>query len=140
MKASSVIKRLLFSIVPLGVYIASLYQPAFHFEHMESLPGLHILAWGWWGALMFNYAWFANLTFFASVVFYILGRFKPALVLSLASVFLALKAFIAKEWWFTENTGTAITALGTAFYVWLASFIVLTILVSLTLSPDKQRQ
>ena len=109
MKASTIIIRLLLAIIPLGIYIASLYQPALLFEQIYPLPGHHILAWGWWGAMMLNFAWFANGTFFASLFYYIRGHFKPAIILSLVTILLALKSFITKEWWFGENTGTPIT-------------------------------
>lgn len=49
MKASTIIIRLLLTSIPLGIYIASLYQPALLFEHEDSLSGRHLLAWGWWG-------------------------------------------------------------------------------------------
>ena len=115
-------------------YIYSLVLPALLFEHDAPVLGGTLLMWGWWGFLMFEFAWLANPIYLFAVIAYILGNSSIvkraniiALLLIVVTTLLALTSFHAKEWYFNEGSGTPIIGLGTGFYVWMLSFLILLI-------------
>lgn len=107
------------------MYLLSLALPALHFEFRQPLQGYAVLGWGWWGILTFDFAWFANPAYLLSVLFYRNGSYVASLAACCVALGLGLLAPATKEWWFHEGAPTQITALGTAYYVWLGSFGVL---------------
>lgn len=106
-------------------YVLSLALPALHFEFRQPLRGYSVLGSGWLGILTFDFAWFANPVYFLSLLFYGSRYYVVSLAGSGISIGLGLLTLVTKEWWFHEGAPSKITALGTAYYVWLASFGVL---------------
>jgi hypothetical protein len=112
-------------VISIALYLSSLLLPAITFAHHEPLSGLHVLAWGWWGVLSLNFAWFANPAYLVAVISLLSRRHRVALITSCSAFVLGLLAFFAKQWWFNEGSGTDIAGLGAAFYVWMLSLLVL---------------
>ena len=112
-------------MVTVFFYVLSLFLPAILFHSHDSLPGYHILAWGWWGVLSLNFAWFANPCYLFSMYYYHSKNYKLAGILSLVAVCLALMSLLAKKWWFNEGNSTAIAGLGSGFYIWFVSLLIL---------------
>lgn len=126
----------LVAALSLCLFLVSLWLPALLFEHHEPLRGWEVLAWGWWGVLTFDFAWFANPIYFRAVRALLnrdLGLTKSR---SGWAIFLGLLSFFAKEWWFNEGSGTHIVGLGPAFYVWIGSFAVIYIACHFLSWPD----
>ena len=108
-----------------SLFALSLFLPALLFKSHDPLSGAHVLTWGWLGVLTLDIAWFANPAFvFASYAF-LQRNFGRARIFAGGSLLLGALSFFAKEWWFNEGSGTPITGLGAAFYIWLMSFAVL---------------
>ena len=101
------------------LYLASLALPALLFAQHVPLSGLDVLAWGWWGLLTWDPAWYANPAYVTTIVLIAMRRFGAALVAGAFAVLVGISSFFAQAWWFNEGSGTPITALGTGFYVWL---------------------
>ena len=110
------------SVLSFGV---SLFLPALLFGREKPLYGAQVLAWGWWGALSWDFAWYANIAYAVAVVSCARGRRKAAIAASAVALVLGLTSFLAREWWFNEGNATPIAGLGPAFYVWLVSFCIL---------------
>ena len=101
------------------LYLTSLALPALLFAQHAPLPGVHVLAWGWWGLMTGEPAWYANPAYVTAIALMGMRRFGAALVAGAFAVLVGGSSFLAKAWWFNEGSGTPIAALGTGFYVWL---------------------
>lgn len=101
------------------LYLTSLALPALLFAQHTPLPGYEVLAWGWWGLLTGDPAWYANPAYVVTIVLMGMRRFGASLVAAAFAVLVGGSSFLAKAWWFNEGSGTPIAALGTGFYVWL---------------------
>ena len=108
-----------------ALYLFSLLLPALLFEHHEPLVGGNVLAWGWWGVLLYEFAWFANPAYFVGVLAYLSKNMPLSKLASVVAIFLGLTSFHAKEWWFNEGSGTLILGLGAGYYIWMMSFSVM---------------
>jgi len=106
-------------------YIGSLFLPAFEFAQEPSVGGLQVLLLGWLGLLALNPAWLANPLFFVALYSTIIGKYRRARWMGACAVLLGSMSLLAKEWYFDESRGTPILRLGPAFYLWMASLIVL---------------
>lgn len=106
-------------------YIGSLFLPAFEFAQEPSVGGLQVLLLGWLGLLTLNPAWLANPLFFVALYSTIIGKYRRARFLSACAVLLGSMSLLAKEWYFDESRGTPILRLGPAFYLWMASLVIL---------------
>jgi hypothetical protein len=95
------------------------------FERHSPLLGFSVLTKGWAGVLTGDIAWFANIFFFLCVCAYLFRLFWSSLILSLAALAIGLLSLRATAWWFNEGSSTQIVGLGSGFYVWLASFLVI---------------
>ena len=111
--------------ISVAMYVYSLFLPALLFQHREALPGSHILAWGWWGMLLLEFAWFANPAYIVAILAYKRKNNRLSKQANIAAIVLGLTSFHAKEWWFNEGSGTPIVGLGTGYYVWMLSFCIL---------------
>lgn len=121
MPASSDKRNYLVVLVSLAVYLGSLFLPVFEFQSHSPVQGFEVLLLGWLGLLALNPAWLANPAFFVSLVLLLIRKYRSASIFSFCAVLLGLASFFAKDWYFDESSGTPITGLGTAFYVWMAS-------------------
>lgn len=120
----------------LAIYVYCLSLPALLFQNREALPGAHILAWGWWGIFMLQFAWFANLTYAFAVISYAKGKRAYSAISCGTALFLGLTSFRAQEWWFNEGGGTPIIELGLGFQVWLLSFLILLVGCAIPVAPN----
>lgn len=117
--------KILFFILTVGLFSYSLYLPALFFDAKDSLSGLEVLSSGWWGALNFDFAWYANPIYIVALVFFLRDKFRESCHLALAAIGLGMLSFFAKEWWLHDGDIIPIESLGLAFYVWLTSFTAL---------------
>lgn len=108
-----------------SLFALSLFLPALLFKSHDPLSGAHVLAWGWWGVVTLDFAWFANPAFIFASYAFLKRNFIRARVSAGGALLLGSLSFFTKEWWFNEGGGTPITGLGAAFYIWLMSFAVL---------------
>jgi len=109
----------------LAIYVYSLSLPALLFQHHEALPGAHILAWGWWGILMLQFGWLANVAYAFAVISYAKRKRAYSAIACGTALLLGLTSFRAHEWWFNEAGGTPILGFGLGCQVWLLSFLIL---------------
>lgn len=113
---------LLISIV---IYVVSLFFPGLQ-GGGTSLYGSTLLLFGWAQTLNGEcIAWLANPIFFAAITLFILSRFKMAAGLSFLACIVALDTFRATRFPPNEAYTVTIDEIGSAFYIWMASFIVL---------------
>lgn len=117
--------RLALLAASVAMYAYSLSLPALLFQHHDALTGGHILAWGWWGILMLQFAWIANPAYAFAVFCYVRTKRTYAAIACVVALFLGLTSFQAQEWWFNEGSGTPILGLGLGFRIWLLSFLIL---------------
>ena len=106
-------------------YVVSLTLPALLFTDHAPVTGAKLLFYGWWGILYLNFAWLANLAFFAGIRYFLKMKYGLAGVSGGIAFSLGYMSVLAKKWWFNEAHGTEIAALGPAYNVWMASFFVL---------------
>ena len=105
----------------LALFLASLFFPALRFQDHSPVSGGQALAWGWWGLLTGDLAWFANPAYLAGLILISRRRVGGARIAAVGALGLASLSVLAGEWWFNEGSGTPITGLGLAFYIWMAS-------------------
>lgn len=115
-------------LLAIGVYLGSMVLPIYS---GNTLPGYMALLGGW--AVGLNdiptaISWFANVTFFLAVVM-MLKRKNPkpfaALVLSIITIVLGLTVLAAGKTITGASEFLSKTAMGTGFYVWMGSFVLL---------------
>ena len=116
-------------IASLALYIASLGMPALEFANHEPVKGYVTLLWGWWGLLMRDFPWLANPIYFLALFVVLAGDKKAGQVLSVLAFGVGMLSLWTREWSFDESQSTPIRNLGSAFYCWMASFLVLLLLL-----------
>jgi hypothetical protein len=121
-----------------ALYSVSLFLPALLFNTRGPLEGYWVLIWGWWGLMGMSPAWLANLTFYAAGIACITGKDVFARWAGGLTLLLGLSSFAAKEWWFSEGSGTPIRALGSGFYLWMASFVALLVACFIVLPVQRR--
>ena len=125
------------AIVPsLALFVASLGMPALEFAAHEPVRGYEALLWGWWGVMTRDFPWFANPLYFAALIFALTGMRAIARVCSGLAFGFGLLSLNADAWWFNEGSATPIERLGLAFYFWMASFLVLFLLLFFKRKPN----
>jgi hypothetical protein len=113
----------------------SLALPVFRFDGHEPVLGITVLAWGWWGFLLGEIGWLANLIFFFALSQFVTEKVLISKVASTAAVVVGITSFHAKQWWFDEGNATAILTHGLGFYLWLVSLLILSVGSWVVLSP-----
>ncbi len=108
-------------------YLAALPTPALHFANHSPVKGITTLLAGWWGVITGDIPWFANPVYFLALVLMLLGCYKSSQLLCALALGLGVRSVYVEQWFFNEAGGTPITALGLAFYLWVASFVILLI-------------
>jgi hypothetical protein len=107
------------------LYAVSLCLPAMYFEKEAPLPGVTLLAQGWFGLADMNPAWLANPFYAVAFVLALRKRYGRAGIFCGVGVACALYSPLTTMWYFSEAEGTPVTGLGIAFYAWLAAQVVL---------------
>jgi hypothetical protein len=108
------------------------YMPTLLFEHHGPVLGATVLAWGWWGIIAGSVAWYANVALAIAVYFYWRGVPGRSLSCILVALALGVTSHWAKEWWFSEASGTRIVGLGIGYAIWFASMVIFAIAVVLS--------
>ena len=109
------------------------YKEYYVFEAKENsnntYKGIFALEWGWWGLLMNQYAWLANIILIPIIVCIATKNYKFGLILSLAALMLCLQSYMFHK--IPQDEGGVVIdkvdSLAIGFYVWLSSFIVFAI-------------
>ncbi|MFP6562263.1 hypothetical protein WJ542_28765 [Paraburkholderia sp. B3] len=96
-----------------------------YFEREAPLPGIALLAQGWFGLLDANPAWLANPFYAIAFVLGLRRRYGYASIFCGVGVACALYSPLTTKWYFNEAEGTPVAGLGIAFYAWLAAQVVL---------------
>jgi hypothetical protein len=115
-------------LISLVIYLISLFLPSLY-GGGTYLGGLVLLCMGW--AQIPDgqcFAWISNPIFASAVVCFLCKNFKPAGVFSLAASVVGLDTFRATV--FSPDArgmDVQIEAVGSAFYLWQLSFIVLAV-------------
>jgi hypothetical protein len=107
------------------LFLIACALPAARLENGTVWPGGQMLLSGALGALFGQFAWYANLLYFLTLIFVALGRRRVALVLSFGPILLALDmlAFPGTEILLDEGgvNKTRVLALLPGAWVWLAA-------------------
>ena len=119
-------------VISLILYAFSLFLPALRFESHPPVKGITALMWGWWGLLSYDFPWLANLAYFVAVIQFSSGKRVGVLKFVLAAIGLGLLSLLVKHWYFSEAEATPVKSLGSGFYCWMSSFMVL---LSLSFMP-----
>ncbi|MEZ5451320.1 MAG: hypothetical protein R3E93_00680 [Thiothrix sp.] len=106
------------------LWVVALTQVVFY-TNEGAVMGYWVLATGWLGFTLFQFAWYANLLEFLGVL--LMQRYpNRAMALVVAGVFLAGQAF-----WFNEipdeHANMQIVQLGAGFWLWYASMVLITL-------------
>lgn len=109
----------------LAIYIASLGMPALEFAAHPPVRGIEALCWGWWGILTGDFPWFANPLYFTALLLAWFGKESLGRIFCGVSLALGMLSLLVRAWWFNEGSSTPVERLGSAFYFWMASFLVL---------------
>lgn len=108
--------------VALILYLGSLGFAGLHLVDGDTVKGWHLLLWGWYGILILQIPWLANLLFFPAITSAARGRFKSAGLFGGAAFMVGLLSLRSSIW----MTGhTPIDKLGPGFYMWMAAFLVM---------------
>jgi len=122
----------------LSLFMASLGMPALVFREHSPVRGLTTLLWGWWGVATGDFPWFANVAYFAAVLFACLKQRTVAMTCCAIALGLGSLSHLVHSWYFNEAGGTPVDRLGAAYYFWMASFAAL--LIGMALVRIAQRQ
>lgn len=115
--------------VAAAVHLAAFALPVFTFDPAQfhrPLVGAEVALYGVCAACDGVYGWCANPLFWPGVVVLACGLPRLAAVLGLSGTLVAATSWQAMRWWFNEGMSTPIAGYGPGFYVWFASFPVLT--------------
>lgn len=106
-----------------GLYIVSLALPGLHLLNYDPVSGWRLLLTAWYGFLIFEIPWLANIFFFVGVFMLRNDRtYRYAGFLGLAAFTVGLLSLRSKIW-IAHHAN--IEYLGVGFYVWMAAFLVL---------------
>ena len=118
-------KSTLLFFLALATYIVALALPALHGTG-KSIHGISLLLLGWVQVPVECVAWLANLTFVTSAMLFLLKRYRGSAVFAATSVLVGLDTFRATR--FSVDSACyniAIEHVGSAFYGWQLSFLLL---------------
>ena len=112
--------RLWFAV---GLYLVSLVLPGLHLVDYDPVSGWRLLLTAWYGFLIMEIPWLANIFFFVGLFMLRNDRtYRYAGFLGVAAFAVGLLSFRSKIW---VAHHAYIDYLGTGFYVWMAAFLIL---------------
>jgi hypothetical protein len=120
---------LVISAVPFVVACATpcLYVTSTNYGSQHWL-GLYILVSGWTAFFVGQFAWFANCLLLLACVLFLYRRWLTTIIILLLALLIAMQTFMVLGQDLPADEGGVnrmhVTAIGTGFYFWLASFIV----------------
>jgi hypothetical protein len=107
------------------MYLLSLALPGLLYYGRHDEYGYQLLLTGWVGVLTLDFPWFGNLAYFAAVVSLQNREYLTARYTSLGAIFLGLLSFFVKFGGYDIGSTVAISGLGSGFYIWIFSFILM---------------
>ncbi len=111
-------------VAALALYVTSLVLPGLHLVDYDPVLGIQILLTGWYGFLILELAWAANVFFIAAVIATLREKSLGAGYLATTAFAVGLLSLRAKQW---IANHAHIDYLGSGFYVWMAAFALLAI-------------
>ena len=111
----------------IALFLASLVLPAVHFSNDDPVFGYKLLLLGWLGLFEMHFPWLANVLYLSSLENIRAHNFRRALWLSVLCIPIGLLSLRFEKWYLFDTWGAPTTGLGVAFYLWVSSFIVLSI-------------
>jgi hypothetical protein len=127
-------------VASLALFIASLAMPALEFTDHAPVRGYFTLLWGWLGMITRDFPWVANPFYFVALVFALAGMRSLGQLFSILAFGMGLLSLNAREWWFNTGSATPIYQLGLAFHFWMASFLVLFVLLFIRSKPKTSEE
>ncbi|MEO1210060.1 MAG: hypothetical protein AAFX78_11010 [Cyanobacteria bacterium J06638_20] len=120
-------------LLSLAFYGLALALPAFNFLNrgefntvpdgaLTLMPGWEVLALGWLGIFVWQFAWFANIAYFASLGLWLNRAWRTAVILSLIAVGLGLNTLFLFVQELPSNGAGAtryLQSLQPGFYCWM---------------------
>lgn len=103
-------------------YLISLALPGLHLIGGDFVEGWRLLLTGWYGFLILEFAWLANILFLLGVASRLLKADTAAGVAGIAAFAIGLLSLRSTHWIAHHER---ISHLGWGFYVWMAAFLVL---------------
>jgi hypothetical protein len=122
-------------LASLALYAVSLFLPALEFADHTPVKGYDTLLLGWLGALAYDFPWYANLFYFSALLLVLLGRRNVGQLLCVLALAVGALSLWVRSWYFDESKSTPVQGVGSAFYCWMASFLVLALLLFLVRLP-----
>jgi hypothetical protein len=122
-------ERLFFLGISLFFYAVALVLPAlvFQSESDTSWLGIQVLAIGWLGALVGQFAWLANIPLLIGAILLLCRRWIGTLVCMILATLLALHSFLLYQQKIPADEASThylvLAHLGIGFYFWLFSII-----------------
>lgn len=114
------------AIASLLVFMTSMFLPAIHAGGIV-IQGSQLLWMGWMGMLYSGIvAWLANPLYVLALLLMILRKDRGAFWLGLAAFLIGLDS-LRLDTWRVDEKPVPIDHLGTSFYLWEASFLILAI-------------
>lgn len=112
------------TLVSLVLYAGSIFLPALILKG-SVVRGTTVLAFGWWGLLALNVAWVANPLYGCALIHAIATSYQRARWRCALALLLSGQSWFAQKWWYHEGWGTPIESLGSGYYLWTLSMLVL---------------
>ena len=116
-----------FQRLSIALFLASLVLPAVHFPNDDPVFGYKLLFLGWLGLFEMHFPWLANVLYLSCLENIRAQNFRRALWLSVLCIPIGLLSLRVDKWYLFDTWGDPTTGLGVAFYLWISSFIVLTV-------------
>jgi len=111
-------------VAALALYVTSLVLPGLHLVDYDPVMGIQILLTGWYGFMILELAWAANVFFAAAVIATLREKSLGAGYLATVAFAVGLLSFDARQW---IAHHAYIDHLGSGFYVWMVAFALLAI-------------
>ena len=135
-------------VISVLVYLAACAVPCLEFIHTDSthdeiLRGAQVLAMGWCGIFLFNFAWFANFIYIASLILLGFRRYKESAISAAVAFLIGLDTFLL--WghvWLADEAGVKhfqLKDIHTGVYLWLLSIFIVIPLAYICKKQDNRK-
>lgn len=104
------------------LYLVCLLFPGLHLVGGDVIEGWRLLLTAWYGFLVLEFAWLANVVFIFGIVAHLLKADKAAGFAGIGAFAIGLLSLRSTHW---ISNYEHISHLGLGFYIWMAAFIVL---------------
>jgi hypothetical protein len=115
------------------LYLLACALPALEFSNEnlpnENWPGIQVLAIGWLGGFLYQFAWYANLPLLLALILLLLRRWVGVLVSGVLALLLAMNTFLLYSQRVPANEGGTsylhLVQVKIGFYFWVLSILAL---------------